>query len=416
MTDFTDDDTAVWEQSDWTPTSGSQRPRRVARTRTHHVVQRSSPLPPLERGAQSGFWTDETWPDRDRDAVGVDNWAALEPARAPALRRRRARPTSGSVGVDPRLLRLGVVAIAMVLMIPVALALREDRGGDEVRSQEPAAFASPGASASDRAAEPLTRAKRRALRAASRTPTAAGDASASAAPEDEAATSAELVAVPARAEPEPACAGEYSVVSGDYWVRFAESTDADLGAWLRANDASVDTPLYAGDVLCIPEGASAPAPPATAAPTTTEAPETTEPPPTTEASATADPRTTTDAPPETPAPTTTATLEPTAPPATTPDPPVSRSGAEAIIRDVWPDDLEEQAVVIAQRESNLRADAYNGWCCYGLFQIYFDANRSFLASLGVTTAEQLLNARTNAMVAYAMYQRSGWSPWASTNY
>ena len=210
------------------------------------------------------------------------------------------------------------------------------------------------------------------------------------------------------------------MVAGDYWVRFAESTDSDLGAWLRANDATVDTPLYAGDVLCIPEGASAPAPPPTVAPTTTEAPPTTDVPDTTEAPETTvpptDAPTTTDAPPETPAPTTTAAPDPTTPPATTPDPPVSPSDAEAIIRDVWPDELEDRAIVIAQRESSLQPDAYNGSCCYGLFQIYFDANRSFLASLGVTTPEQLLNARTNATVAYAMYQRSGWSPWASTNY
>ena len=63
---------------------------------------------------------------------------------------------------------------------------------------------------------------------------------------------------------------------------------------------------------------------------------------------------------------------------------MSPGGAEAIIRDVWPDGLEDRAVLIAQRESSLQPDAYNGWCCYGLFQIYFDANRSFLASLGVT--------------------------------
>jgi hypothetical protein len=95
--------------------------------------------------------------------------------------------------------------------------------------------------------------------------------------------------------------------------------------------------------------------------------------------------------------------------------PVDPDDVEAIIRQIWPDELEDRALVIAQRESGLRPDAYNGWCCYGLFQIYFDANRSFLSSLGVTAAEQLFDARTNARVAYAMYQRSGWGPWASTD-
>ena len=59
-----------------------------------------------------------------------------------------------------------------------------------------------------------------------------------------------------RAADEPACAGKYTVVAGDYWVRFAESSGADLDAWLNANGATAETPLYAGDVLCIPAGAS----------------------------------------------------------------------------------------------------------------------------------------------------------------
>ena len=88
---------------------------------------------------------------------------------------------------------------------------------------------------------------------------------------------------------------------------------------------------------------------------------------------------------------------------------------EALIREIWPDELEERALTISLRESGLRPDAYNGSCCYGLFQIYFEANRSFLASLGVTSANQLLDARTNAQVAYAMYQRSGWGPWRTTD-
>jgi hypothetical protein len=396
MTDFSDDDDAA-------AVRGQSRRAARGRTRTHHVVRRSAPLPPLERDEDAEFWP------------GVDAWVpTLDPTQD---RRRRVR----GVGVDPRLLRLGVVAVAAVLMIPIALALREDSDGGEVRSQEPAAFATSGAAASKRVTEPLTRAARRARRAAARTTTSAAADTAAAAPSgDEGAAAAEVVAVPVRAEPEPACAGDYSVVAGDYWVRFAASTDSDLDAWLQANDATVETPLYAGDVLCIPEGASAPAPPPTVAPTSTEAPPTPEAPDTTGAPETTvpptDAPTTTEAPPETPAPTTTAAPDPTAPPATTPDPPVSPGGAEAIIRDVWPDELEDRAVLIAQRESSLRPDAYNGWCCYGLFQIYFDANRSFLASLGVTEPGQLLSARTNATVAYAMYQRSGWSPWAPTNY
>jgi hypothetical protein len=49
-----------------------------------------------------------------------------------------------------------------------------------------------------------------------------------------------------------------------------------------------------------------------------------------------------------------------------------------------------------------------------LFQIYFGANKTFLGTLGITNASQLLDARTNATAAYAMYQRSGWAPWDVT--
>jgi len=83
----------------------------------------------------------------------------------------------------------------------------------------------------------------------------------------------------------------------------------------------------------------------------------------------------------------------------------------AIIRSIWPDALEDKAIAIATRESGLNPRAYNGSCCYGLFQIYFTANRTFLATLGVTSATQLLDPTINARAAYAMYQRSGWAPW-----
>jgi hypothetical protein len=84
---------------------------------------------------------------------------------------------------------------------------------------------------------------------------------------------------------------------------------------------------------------------------------------------------------------------------------------EAIIRSVWPDDLEDEALRIARRESNLKNGAKN-WCCYGLFQIHWNAHKSWLAGIGVTSAAQLLDPTVNANVAYAVYQRAGgWGPW-----
>ncbi len=111
----------------------------------------------------------------------------------------------------------------------------------------------------------------------------------------------------------------------------------------------------------------------------------------------------------------------TTPPATTPAPttvaPVvtyptpSAAVVQQIIRDIWPDDLEDRAIEIADRESNFVATAQNS-CCYGIFQMHFSAHRSWLDDLGVTRAEQLFDVETNVLAAYVLYQRSGgWGPW-----
>jgi hypothetical protein len=101
--------------------------------------------------------------------------------------------------------------------------------------------------------------------------------------------------------------------------------------------------------------------------------------------------------------------QPTAAPK--PPPKYTNAQVEALIRQAFPDDQEEKALAVAWRESRLDPRAYNGWCCYGLFQIYFKANASFLATLGVTAAEQLYDPVLNTRVALAMFQRSGWAPW-----
>ena len=106
--------------------------------------------------------------------------------------------------------------------------------------------------------------------------------------------------------------------------------------------------------------------------------------------------------------------EPSAPPTTLPPVKTSytRAEVEAIIRYVWPDDLEDEAVRIATRESNLVPTAKN-YCCYGLFQIYFNVHKGWLAGMGVTSAQQLLDPMVNAYVAVALYNRAGgWGPWA----
>ena len=77
---------------------------------------------------------------------------------------------------------------------------------------------------------------------------------------------------------------------------------------------------------------------------------------------------------------------------------------------MFPPEEADEAVRIAARESHLVPTVRN-WCCYGLFQIYFQMNKKTLAAIGVTSAEQLYDPTINAQAAYAIFQRSGWAPW-----
>ena len=207
---------------------------------------------------------------------------------------------------------------------------------------------------------------------------------------------AQLAATPSTLPPTTvaSCGNDYELSDGDYWIRIADAAGVSLAELLDVNNASVDTVLVPGRSVCLPVGASTPAPPTTVATTTPSTqPRTT--PTSTSGSSTQAPATTA-------APTTTAPPRPAA---------VPESEATAIIREVWPDELEERALEIAWRESNHRSNV-NNFCCYGLFQIYFTVHRSWLASLGIDSAEDLFDPRANAIAAYTLYQRAGgWGPW-----
>ena len=399
MSDF--DDTQYWDGPPWEDsgaipadpparTTGTHRINRtgrhqVERTRSHHIVI-------------STREPDDAYDDLHGDWTPVDHWVETE-ERTP-LRDRLA-------GVDPRLIRIGAVAAAGLLLIPIALALRSDPA-DGVRADAgtttvaitapPAALAPSPTTVTVPAAPEITPAPA----AAAATPVAAP------------AAAQAVKAAPAVAA-KPVCAGTYKVVFNDYWNRFPKSSGATVAQWLAANNATADTPLYVGDELCIPAGATAPAPP----PPTTTAPPATTPAPTMTAApvVTAAP-----APPPTPAPTTTQPPTTTAAPVVTIAPPPTRGAVvpapaldaatvEAIIREVWPDDLEDRAIAIATRESKLNPSVHN-WCCYGVFAIYFDMGKNFLPQMGITSAEQLLDARTNITAAYKLYTLAGWDPWA----
>ena len=160
-------------------------------------------------------------------------------------------------------------------------------------------------------------------------------------------------------EPSPAfaCQTSYSAQRGDSWWSIAEKHDLTLTRVLKLNKAKPSTKILVGDSVCV-------------------------------AIATTNPKTQGFR--------------------------YSSKEVIQIIREEWPDDLEERAIQIARRESKLnpRAIGIPNDCCYGLFQIYYRWHKSWLPSVGVENASQLLDPRLNARAAFRMYQRNnGWGPW-----
>jgi hypothetical protein len=406
--------------------------RRVERTRQHEaitkgmrrpdsgtvpVVSRQDPSPPPGAGLFDDIPDDPFDDDFGLGAYGAPISAAADEPVVEHELVLEPRQTRRTVGVDPLLARIGAVVVAAVIAVPVLGALGGDDGGDDTagavestrgpsttldtqpRRVKRAVTASAAGTAGRRNAE--SRAA-----AGARSGVMRGDGAGAAEP-------AEVHAIAT-----PTCATEYEVAAGDYWVRLADASGSDLDALLSVNGATVDSELFPGDEICLPEGATTPAPSTTAPTPTTEEPTTDAPttePPTTDAPSVPDPTSPPPAP-TTPAPTTPPptdppmTPAPTQPPVTTSPPPTTGSVRD-IIRSVFPDHLEERALEIADRESNFDPRARN-YCCYGLFQIYFEAHRSWLAGIGVDEAEDLFDPYVNSRAAYLLYQRSGgWSPW-----
>ena len=154
------------------------------------------------------------------------------------------------------------------------------------------------------------------------------------------------------------CSKTYVGKRGDSWWSIAPKSNITLNRVLKLNGAKPSTKILIGDEVCVP-GQSTPV-------------------------------------------------------ATTPTiPKYTQAEVIQIIRDAWPDDLEERALFIAHRESKYQPGAISGGkCCYGLFQIYYRWHKTWLPEVGVTSANQLLDPRLNAAAAYRMYQRNnGWGPW-----
>jgi LysM repeat protein len=154
----------------------------------------------------------------------------------------------------------------------------------------------------------------------------------------------------------------YTVVRNDSWSRIASKAGIAMGELLKLNNAKTSTFLQIGDTVCVPR-------------------------------------------------TSKLGVDSQALKLPPPAKVYSAKQSRQIIRDVWPDRLEEKALAIVQRESRMNAAAYSS-CCVGLFQIKWDSHKSWLADIGVDSAHDLLDAEVNAKAALQLYKRSGgWGPW-----
>ena len=350
--------------------------RTMAWTRREHHHQNEFVDPDAETAPMGLDRVDVAEGFDDLDAVD-----AVEPVAASAQWAERL----GVASIDPLIARTGVILLAAVLAVPFAWAMRDDASAAALPGQAPVA-ADPAAATespvpeTDPLLDPVMLPAPASDEAATTTPVipmTTNPSTTVSTPEASTRSSGTRTQVTSVTTtlPAPVCGSNYVVRPGDSWSLVADRASIKMSELLNVNGATSRSMLYPDDEICLPPGA------VVVIPTTV-------------------PRTT--APRVTSAPTTTTTV------VLPPEP--SQSDAEAIIRDVWPDDLEDHALDIARRESRLHANVSN-WCCVGLFQIHWNAHKRWLSGIGVTEKVQLFDARTNAMAAYALYQRNGWSPW-----
>ena len=96
----------------------------------------------------------------------------------------------------------------------------------------------------------------------------------------------------------------------------------------------------------------------------------------------------------------------------------ARETVEDIIRRVWPDDSEQVALRVADRESRLRPNAIGcSGRCFGIFQIMYPVHRAWLRQMGIVSADQLLDAETNVRAALRLHELTdeSWSPWCHSS-
>ena len=185
---------------------------------------------------------------------------------------------------------------------------------------------------------------------------------------------------------EPACGLEYTVQYGDSWYGIASRAGVKAGPLAALNGKTLSSPLKVGQVICLPQGAKRPSVATTTQPRTSSS--------SGSASSSGDMRTVT-------------------------NPSVrsySRTEVEQIVRDIWPDNLENDALFVVERESHFNPGS-RSYCCIGLFQLNWSAHKSWMANYGVTDPAQLLDPTTNARMALVARERAGsWRPWCTSSW
>ncbi|MEJ7721701.1 MAG: hypothetical protein WKF58_15270 [Ilumatobacteraceae bacterium] len=158
-------------------------------------------------------------------------------------------------GVDPLLLRLGIIIAVAVMAVPIAIGL----GGNDADSagsvdETTETTAAPPAreetedAASEKAsdassAERAARRERRAERSATEVSEVPSDDESAVKNKSgvEAMSATESDADASATDTGAACGVDYEVVAGDYWTRIADGSQAPLEDLLSANGANVDT-------------------------------------------------------------------------------------------------------------------------------------------------------------------------------
>lgn len=188
----------------------------------------------------------------------------------------------------------------------------------------------------------------------------------------------------------PRCGLDYVVQPGDSWYGIASRAGVKAGPLAAVNGKTLSSPLKVGQTICLPQGARRP--PATT--TTTRPPQPSQSGGSSAQTSANDMR-----------------LVPYEPSRL-----YSRDDVEQIVRGVWPDHLENDALYVVQRESRFNPGSRSR-CCIGLFQINWGSHKRWLANHGVTDPAQLLDPEVNARMALVAWERSGsWRPWCTSSW